>query len=181
MNNAGAIKLVGVEQLKPARFDLMHQINTRAVLVCSQAALPYLKQSGNGHILSLSPPINLASMWFAQFGPYTVTKYGMSMLTLGMHVEFGKYGISVNSLWPRTIIATAAIEFEVGGPEAMKRARTPAIMADAAHAVLSSSGRSISGRLLVDEEVLREHGWSDFEQYRVDPAGGPLMPDLYLE
>ncbi|MBO3277076.1 SDR family oxidoreductase [Pseudomonas schmalbachii] len=181
VNNAGAIKLVGVEQLKPARFDLMHQINTRAVLVCSQAALPYLKQSGNGHILSLSPPINLASKWFAQFGPYTVTKYGMSMLTLGMHEEFGKYGISVNSLWPRTIIATAAIEFEVGGPEAMKKARTPAIMADAAHAVLSSSGRSISGRLLIDEEVLREQGESDFEQYRVDPAGGELMPDLYLE
>ncbi|SDO27619.1 SDR family oxidoreductase [Pseudomonas jinjuensis] len=181
VNNAGAIRLVGVEQLKPSRFDLMHQINTRAVLVCSQAALPYLKQSGNGHILSLSPPINLASKWFAQYGPYTVTKYGMSMLTLGMHEEFAKYGISVNSLWPRTIIATAAIEFEVGGSAMLRQARTPAIMADAAHAILCSGGRSISGRLLIDEEVLREQGQSEFEQYRVDPTAGPLLPDLYLD
>lgn len=116
VNNAGAIRLVGVEKLEPKRFDLMYQINTRAVLVCSQAALPYLRRSANGHILSLSPPINLAGRWFAQHGPYTVTKYGMSMLTLGMHEEFGKYAISVNALWPKTMIATAAIEFEPGQP-----------------------------------------------------------------
>jgi len=179
VNNAGAIKLVGVERLEPKRFDLMYQINTRAVMVCSQAALPYLKQS-QGHILSLSPPLNLAEKWFAQHGPYTVTKYGMSMLTLGMHQEFGKYGISVNALWPKTMIATAAIEFELGSRDAFKRARTPAIMADAAHAILDSTGRSISGRLLIDEEILREQGVSDFEQYRFDPQGGPLVPDLFL-
>lgn len=179
INNAGAIKLVGVEKLEAKRFDLMFQINTRAVMVCSQAALPYLKQS-KGHILSLSPPLNLDPKWFANYGPYTTTKYGMSMLTLGMHEEFKKYGISVNSLWPKTVIATAAIEFEAGGPAVMKAARLPAIMADAAHAILSSSERSISGRLLIDEEILREQGQSDFEQYRYDPAG-KLLNDLFVD
>ncbi|RJG13518.1 NAD(P)-dependent oxidoreductase [Pseudomonas cavernicola] len=188
VNNAGAIKLVGVEHLEPKRFDLMFQINTRAVMVCSQAALPYLKNSsagGNnsasGHILNLSPPLNMDSKWFAQHGPYTVTKYGMSMLTVGMSEEFKKYGISVNSLWPKTMIATAAIEFELGSREAFKRARLPAIMADAAHAILSSSGRSITGRLLIDEEILREQGQSEFEQYRFDPAGGSLIADLFVD
>lgn len=180
VNNAGAIKLVGVEKLEPKRFDLMYQINTRAVMVCSQAALPYLKQSPSGHILNLSPPLNLDAKWFAQHGPYTVTKYGMSMLTLGMSEEFKKYGISVNSLWPKTMIATAAIEFELGSRDAFKRARTPAIMADAAHAILASQGRSITGRLLIDEDILREQGVSDFEPYRFDPAGGSLVPDLFV-
>ncbi|WP_394233561.1 SDR family oxidoreductase [Pseudomonas anguilliseptica] len=179
INNAGAIKLVGVEKLDPKRFDLMFQINTRAVMVCSQAALPYLKDS-RGHILSLSPPLNLDAKWFANYGPYTTTKYGMSMLTLGMHEEFRKYGISVNSLWPKTVIATAAIEFEAGGPAVMKAARLSAIMADAAHAILSSNERSISGRLLIDEDILREQGQSDFEQYRYDPAG-KLMNDLFVD
>nr|WP_256835234.1 NAD(P)-dependent oxidoreductase [Pseudomonas oleovorans] len=181
VNNAGAIKLVGVEKLEPKRFDLMYQINTRAVMVCSQAALPYLKQSPSGHILNLSPPLNLDAKWFAQHGPYTVTKYGMSMLTLGMSEEFKKYSISVNSLWPKTMIATAAIEFELGSRDAFKRARTPAIMADAAHAILASQGRSITGRLLIDEDILRERGVTDFEQYRFDPAGGSLVPDLFVD
>jgi citronellol/citronellal dehydrogenase len=181
VNNAGAIKLVGVEKLEAKRFDLMFQINTRAVMVCSQAALPFLKKSTNGHILNLSPPLNMDSKWFAQHGPYTVTKYGMSMLTLGMSEEFKKYAISVNSLWPKTMIATAAIEFELGSRDAFKRARTPAIMADAAHAILASSGRSISGRLLIDEDILREQGQSEFEHYRFDPAGGTLIPDLFVD
>jgi citronellol/citronellal dehydrogenase len=133
-----------------------------------------------GHILSLSPPLNLDPKWFASYAPYTTSKYGMSMLTLGMHEEFKKYGISVNALWPKTVIATAAIEFELGGQQAFKHARTPAIMADAAYAILDSSERSISGRLLIDEEILREQGQSDFEQYRFDPQGGALMPDLFV-
>ncbi len=189
VNNAGAIKLVGVEKLEPKRFDLMFQINTRAVMVCSQAALPYLKESGSaagkqsagGHILNLSPPLNMDSKWFAQHGPYTLTKYGMSMLTLGMSEEFKKYGISVNALWPKTMIATAAIEFELGSRDAFKRARTPAIMADAAHAILASQNRSITGRLLIDEEILREQGQSDFERYRFDPDGGALITDLFVD
>lgn len=180
INNAGAIKLTGVQHIELKRFDLMHQINTRAVLLCSQAALPYLKKT-NGHILNLSPPLNLATKWFAQYSPYTVTKYGMSMLTLGMSEEFASYGISVNSLWPQTMIATAAIEFQLGSRESFKHARTPAIMADAAHVILSSSGRSITGRLLIDEEILGEHGVTDFEQYRFAPdTTDTLMPDLFV-
>ncbi|QLL12991.1 SDR family oxidoreductase [Pseudomonas chlororaphis] len=181
VNNAGAIKLTGVQHIELKRFDLMHQINTRAVLLCSQAALPYLKSSG-GHILSLSPPLNLASKWFAQYSPYTVTKYGMSMLTLGMSEEFKNYGISVNSLWPQTMIATAAIEFQLGSRESFKHARTPAIMADAAHAILSSRQRRITGRLLIDEEILREQGVSDFAHYRFDPdSSEALMTDLFID
>ena len=181
INNAGAIKLTGVQHIELKRFDLMHQINTRAVLLCSQAALPYLKKSA-GHILSLSPPLNLATKWFAQYSPYTVTKYSMSMLTLGMSEEFKNYGISVNSLWPQTMIATAAIEFQLGSRESFKHARTPAIMADAAHVILSSSGRSITGRLLIDEEILGENGMTDFEQYRFAPdTTDPLMPDLFVD
>ncbi|WP_454563628.1 SDR family oxidoreductase [Pseudomonas sp. AIG] len=181
VNNAGAIKLTGVQHIELKRFDLMHQINTRAVLLCSQAALPYLKKSA-GHILNLSPPLNLASKWFAQFSPYTVTKYGMSMLTLGMSEEFASYGISVNSLWPQTMIATAAIEFQLGNRESFKQARLPSIMADAAHVILDSSGRQITGRLLIDEEVLRESGVTEFGQYRFDPdSTTTLMTDLFVD
>ncbi|WP_405122744.1 SDR family oxidoreductase [Pseudomonas sp. M20] len=181
VNNAGAIKLTGVQHIELKRFDLMHQINTRAVLLCSQAALPYLKKSA-GHILNLSPPLNLASKWFAQFSPYTVTKYGMSMLTLGMSEEFAGYGISVNSLWPQTMIATAAIEFQLGNRESFKQARLPSIMADAAHVILESSGRQITGRLLIDEEILRESGVSEFEHYRFEPeSNAALMTDLFID
>lgn len=181
VNNAGAIKLTGVQHIELKRFDLMHQINTRAVLLCSQAALPYLKKSA-GHILNLSPPLNLATKWFAQYSPYTVTKYGMSMLTLGMSEEFAGYGISVNSLWPQTMIATAAIEFQLGNRESFKHARTPEIMADAAYVILSSSKRQITGRLLIDEEILRESGVSEFNHYRFEPdSDATLMPDLFVD
>jgi citronellol/citronellal dehydrogenase len=181
VNNAGAIKLTGVQHIELKRFDLMHQINTRAVLLCSQAALPYLKKSA-GHILNLSPPLNLATQWFAQYSPYTVTKYGMSMLTLGMSEEFAGYGISVNSLWPQTMIATAAIEFQLGNRESFKHARTPEIMADAAYVILSSSKRQITGRLLIDEEILRESGVSEFEHYRFEAgSSAALMTDLFVD
>ena len=181
INNAGAINLNGVEALDPNRFDLMYQVNTRAVMVCSQAALPYLKQSTNPHIISLSPPLNMKETWFGVHAPYTITKYGMSMLTVGMHQEFERYGISVNSLWPRTIIATAAIEFSLGGRELFTKARTPAIMADAAYAIMNSQGRALSGRLLIDEEILRETGLSDFEHYRVEASDEELMVDLFVD
>ena len=181
VNNAGAIKLTGVQHIELKRFDLMHQINTRAVLLCSQAVLPYLKKSA-GHILNLSPPLNLATKWFAQYSPYTVTKYGMSMLTLGMSEEFAGYGISVNSLWPQTMIATAAIEFQLGNRESFKHARTPEIMADAAYVILSSSKRQITGRLLIDEEILRESGVSEFEHYRFEAgSSAALMTDLFVD
>lgn len=181
INNAGAINLNGVESLDPNRFDLMYQVNTRAVMVCSQAALHYLKQSSNPHIISLSPPLNLNESWFGVHAPYTISKYGMSMLTIGMNQEFEKYGISVNSLWPRTIIATAAIEFSLGGRELFTRARTPAIMADAAYAMMTTQNRSLTGRLLIDEEILAEHGVTDFEQYRVAASEDELMLDLFVD
>lgn len=181
INNAGAINLNGVESLDPKRFDLMYQVNTRAVMVCSQAALPYLKKSKNPHIISLSPPLNMKESWFGVHSPYTITKYGMSMLTIGMHQEFANYGVSVNALWPRTIIATAAIEFSLGGRELFSRARTPAIMADAAYAIMKSQNREITGRLLIDEEILRELSETDFEKYRVEPSDEELMVDLFVD
>lgn len=181
INNAGAIKLSGIELLDPNRFDLMYQINTRAVMVCSQAALPYLKKSENPHILSLSPPLNLDEKWFASYAPYTITKYGMSMLTLGMSQEFENYGVSVNSLWPRTIIATAAIEFSLGGKQLFSRARNPNIMADAAYQILISQNRAISGRLMIDEDILKESGVTDFSQYRYADSDDELMVDLFVK
>lgn len=181
VNNAGAIRLEGVATLNPTRFDLMYQVNTRAVMVCSQAALPYLKKSENGHILNLSPPLSLNTRWFGQHAPYTITKYGMSMLTLGMSEEFARFGISVNSLWPRVIIATAAIEFELGGRALFPKARKPEIMAKAAHVILSSTGRSITGQLLLDDQVLAQAGETDFETYRYEESNEELMIDLFID
>jgi len=181
INNAGAIRLSGVEQLKVSRYDLMHQVNARAVMVCSQAALPYLKASDRAHILSLSPPLNLDRKWFAQYGPYTTTKYAMTMLSMGMAEEFRRYGIAVNCLWPRTLIATSAIEFEAGGPQLMALGRKPEIMADAAVSILVRPADAVTGQALIDEEVLREAGVTDFEHYRHAPGDKPLMPDLFLD
>ncbi len=181
INNAGAIKLTGVEHTELKRFDLMHQINTRAVLSCSQAVLPWLKQSKAGHIINLSPPLNLDPKWFAQYAPYTLTKYGMSMLTIGMAAEFQRYGIAVNSLWPQTLIATAAVEFEVGNAAILDRARSPEIMADAAYEILITPGATLTGQHLIDEALLRQRGVTDFEGYRHNPnAGEELMNDLFL-
>ena len=182
INNAGAIKLVNSEMLPLKRFDLMYQINTRAVLSCAKAALPWLKKSDNGHILSLSPPINMDPKWFAHYGPYTVTKYGMSMLTIGMAEEYKRYGISVNSLWPQTLISTAAIEFEGGGKAALAKGRLPAIMADAAYEILSTENSELTGQIIIDETLLRERGVSDFEQYRYDKnSDKALMNDLFVD
>ncbi|KZX76017.1 short chain dehydrogenase [Oleiphilus sp. HI0009] len=182
INNAGAIKLTNSENLPMKRFDLMHHINTRAVLSLSKAALPFLKKSEHGHILSLSPPLNLDPKWFAHYGPYTITKYGMSMLTLSLAQEYRRYGIAVNSLWPQTVIATAAVEFEGGGKTILEKGRIPAIMADAAYEVVRSENLSITGELLIDESVLRNSGVTDFEQYRYsDENTKPLMKDLFVE
>lgn len=181
INNAGAINLTGVAEIDPQKFDLIYQVNTRATLVCSQAALPYLKKSENPHILSLSPPLNMDPKWFSAYAPYTLSKYGMSMLTLGMNQEFANFGIAVNSLWPRHIIATAAIEHAYGGAAMLKYARHPRIMAEAAYAILNHRQRELSGQLLIDEEVLSQQGITDFEQYRYVPGDEPLMIDLFVE
>lgn len=181
INNAGAIKLVNSENLPLKRFDLMYQINTRAVLSCVKAALPWLKKSDNPHVLSLSPPINLDPKWFEHYGPYTVTKYGMSMLTIGMAAEYKRFGIGVNSLWPQTLISTAAIEFEGGGKAALSKGRIPAIMADAAYEILCTDAKDLSGQTLIDEDLLRSRGVQDFEHYRYDKdTDKPLMNDLFI-
>ena len=181
INNAGAIRLTGVENLQVSRYDLMHQVNARAVMACSQSALPWLKQSDRPHILSLSPPLNLNTRWFAQYGPYTTTKYAMTMLSLGMAEEFRRYGIAVNTLWPKTLIATAAIEFEVGGPQMMAQGRKPDIMADAAASILNRSADTMTGQNLIDEDLLRQDGITNFEQSRYVPGDKPLLPDLFLD
>lgn len=181
VNNAGAISLSNVENTTTNRYDLMQAINPRGVFVCSRAVLPYLKKSANPHILTLSPPINLDRKWFKDHAPYTLSKYGMTMLSLGMADEFNPYGIAVNCLWPRTIIATAAIEFAVGSRDLFKNCRKPDIMADAAHAVITTEKCTLTGQCLIDEEVLRKRGVSDFSPYAVEPGNADaLITDLYL-
>jgi citronellol/citronellal dehydrogenase len=178
VNNASAISLTGTLETPMKRVDLMWGINLRGTYLCSRACLPYLKKAGNPHILTLSPPLNLNPRWFKGHVAYTIAKYGMSMCVLGMAEEFCADGIAVNALWPRTTIATAALQIIPGAkPEA---GRTPAIMADAAHHVLTRNSRSLTGRFLIDEEVLREAGVTDFARYAVKP-GEPLRIDLFLD
>jgi citronellol/citronellal dehydrogenase len=183
VNNASAISLSGTLDTPAKKLDLMWDINMRATFLVSQACIPYLKQADNPHILMLSPPLNLDAKWFAPHLAYTISKYGMSLCALGMAREFaadnnGVKGIAVNCLWPRTTIATAAIEFNF--PEAIFRAsRKPAIVADAAYAILMRDSRTCSGNFFIDEEVLREAGVGDFEQYAVS-SGTPLYSDLFL-
>ncbi len=181
VNNASAIALTGTLDTPAKRFDLMLGVNTRATFLVSRACVPHLKRSANAHILNLGPPLSLQPKWFKDHTAYTISKYGMSLCTLGMAAEFAADGIAVNSLWPKTTIATAAIE--VNFPAAILRAsRKPAIVADAAHAVLSRDSRApgASGNFYIDEAVLRAAGVTDFEPYAVTP-GIPLYPDLFLE
>ena len=178
VNNASAINLTGTLDTPSRRLDLMWEVNMRATFLVSQACIPHLKKSRNPHILTLSPPLNLDAKWFAPHLAYTISKYGMSLCTLGMAREFAADGIAVNCLWPRTAIATAAIEFNF--PEAILQAsRKPAIVADAAYQILMRDSRTCTGRFFIDEEVLREAGVSDFVQYAVSP-GTPLFNDLFL-
>lgn len=185
VNNAGAISLTNVENTPVKRFDLMQQVNARALFVCAKNALPLLRAgvaaSGSAHVISLSPPLNLNNRWLTPHAPYTLSKYGMTLLALGMAGEFGRDRISVTTLWPRTTIATAAIEFAVGA-ELMKFSRTADIMADAALAILATSDGSLNGRCLLDEDLLRERGTTDFIRYAADPANADrLYPDLFLD
>lgn len=179
VNNASAISLTGTLDTTAKRLDLMLAVNLRGTFLCSRACVPHLKNAANPHILTLSPPLNMAARWFKGHVGYTMAKYGMSMCTLGMAEEFRADGIAVNALWPRTTIATAAIE--VNFPEAILRAsRKPAIMADAAHAILRRDSRRATGNFYIDEAVLREEGITDFDHYAVNP-GTPLYADLFLD
>ncbi|HLL01615.1 MAG TPA: NAD(P)-dependent oxidoreductase [Myxococcaceae bacterium] len=179
INNASAISLTGTLETPMKRFDLMHSINMRGTYAVSQACIPHLKKAKNPHILNLSPPLNMSPRWFKNHVAYTMAKYGMSMCVLGMAAELEEDGIGVNALWPRTTIATAAINM-VGGEEMMRQSRKPEIMADAAHAILTSDARSCTGNFFIDEELLRSRGVTDFEPYAM-VKGEQLLPDFFLD
>ena len=179
VNNASAISLTDTPGTEMKRFDLMHQVNTRASFLCAKLCLPGLERAENPHILNLAPPLNFEERWFAPHTAYSIAKFGMSLCVLGMASEFRKRGIAVNALWPKTVIATAAVENLLGGQAVVERSRHPSIVADAAQHILTQPARSLSGNFFIDEDVLRSAGVSDFEQYSVTP-GAELLPDLFL-
>lgn len=179
LNNASVLTLAGTLELTPKRYDLMQDVNVRGTYMLTRAALPHLLHAGNPHILTLSPPLNLAPQWLGSHPAYTLAKYGMTLCTLAFAAEFAGQGVAANALWPRTTIATAAVANILGGAEMVRRSRTPEIVADAAHAILTTPARELTGQVLIDEDVLRERGMEDFSQYAVDPSA-ELMPDLYL-
>ncbi|MGJ0391386.1 MAG: SDR family oxidoreductase [Methylocystis sp.] len=180
VNNASAIDLRGVDLLDMKRFDLMHQINARGTYLCCKLALPHLRKAENPHILTLSPPLDLDPKWFAPNLAYTIAKYGMSLVTLGLARELAREGVAVNSLWPETAIATAAVGNLLGGEEIIKRSRKPEIVADAAHAVLTRPSRACTGNFLIDVQVLAQEGITDFTPYAVDPAYEAVL-DFFLD
>lgn len=179
VNNASAISLTPTLATDMKRYDLMHQINTRGTFVTSKACIPHLKKAENPHVLMLSPPLDMSPRWFGSHVAYTMAKFGMSMCVLGMAEEFKSDGIAFNALWPRTGIATAAIQFALTGEEGLRHCRTPEIMADAAHAIFSKPSREFSGNFLIDDSFLYGEGVRDFDQYKVDPAA-TLMPDFFV-
>jgi citronellol/citronellal dehydrogenase len=179
VNNASAISLTSTEQTDLKRFDLMHQVNTRGTFLCSKLCLPALRRAENPHILMLAPPLHFEARWFAPHLAYSLAKYGMSLCVLGLSEELKRYGIGVNALWPKTAIGTAAIANVVGGASAMVRTRRPEIIADAAHVMLTASSRELTGRFMVDEDVLRAAGQHDFSRY-ADVPDSELMPDFFI-
>jgi citronellol/citronellal dehydrogenase len=180
VNNASAIQIQGSETLPMKRYDLMQNINTRGTFLVSRACVPHLKQGTNPHVLTLSPPLNMKPHWFQHHLAYTIAKYGMSMCTLGMAAEYADDGIAFNSLWPRTIIATAAVQNLLGGDEAMARSRKPEILADAAHAILVRDSRGATGNFYIDDEVLAEEGVTDLSGYTYGDGSG-LQTDIFLD
>ncbi|CAF1011474.1 unnamed protein product [Brachionus calyciflorus] len=180
VNNASAISLTGTLETTMKKYDLMNQVNARGTFLCSKVALPYLKKSSNPHILNLSPPLNLNPKWFKNNVAYTMAKYGMSFCVLGMSEEFKEDGIAVNALWPRTAIATDAIDF-IGSVDMRKQSRTTDIMADAAYQILIKDSKTFTGRFLIDDEVLKtDLGMTNFDKYAVEP-GNPLLMDFFLD
>lgn len=177
VNNASAIQLTDTLSTDMKRYDLMHQINTRGTFLCSKACIPHLLKAENPHVLNLSPPLNMETRWFAPHVAYTMAKFGMSMCVLGMSGEY-KGKIAFNALWPRTTIATAAVNM-LGGDNLMNQSRKPDIMADAAMAIFLKDAKTFSGNFLVDEDFLRGEGVTDFEKYAVVP-GGKLAPDFFV-
>jgi citronellol/citronellal dehydrogenase len=184
VNNASAISLTTTEATQMKRYDLMHSINTRGTFLCSQLCVPHLRKAvkagGNAHVLNLSPPLNMETKWFAPHVAYTMAKFGMSMCVLGMAGEFKREGIAFNALWPRTTIATAAIQNLLGGDQAMKGSRSPAIMADAAYAIFNKNSHEVTGNFFIDDEVLAAEGKTDLSEYSMTP-GAQLLPDFFVE
>jgi len=178
VNNASAISLTGTLETPMKKLDLMWSVNARGTFACSQACIPHLRKSANPHVLTLSPPLNLDPRWFKLNTAYTISKYGMSLCVLGMAEEFRADGIAVNALWPRTVIATAALAM-LGGITPAESCRRPEIVADAAHAILTRDSRCCTGNFYIDEDVLKEAGVTDFTRYAVAP-GQPLHTDLFL-
>ena len=172
VNNASAISLTGTLQTPMKRYDLMHHINTRGTYACSQACIPHLAKAKNPHILNLSPPLNMEAKWFAPHVAYTMAKFGMSMCVLGMAEELRAQHIAVNALWPRTVIATAAVQNLLGGDEVMKGSRSPEIMADAAHAIFVRNSRQHTGNFYIDDEVMAAEGITDLSKYAMVPGTG---------
>ncbi|HWL78261.1 NAD(P)-dependent oxidoreductase [Microbacterium sp.] len=183
VNNASVIDLSGSLDLSTKKYDLMQDVNVRGTFMLSRAAIPMLKEAENPHILSLSPPLNLSPKWLGAHTGYTLAKYGMTMATLGFAAEFAADGIAANTLWPRTTIATAAVQFALGGDRMMKVSRTPEIYADAAYEVLTKPSREYTGQTLIVEDVLSAAGVTDFSRYAAVP-GTPdeaLFPDIFLD
>ncbi|MCC3245287.1 NAD(P)-dependent oxidoreductase [Methylocystis sp. WRRC1] len=180
VNNASAIDLRGIDMLEMKRFDLMHQINARGTYLCAKTALPFLRKAENPHILTMSPPLDMNPKWFSPNLAYTMAKYGMSLVTLGLARDLARDGVAVNSLWPETAIATAAVGNLLGGEEVIRRARKPEIVADAAHAILTRPSRDCTGNFFVDVRVLAGEGVSDLAPYSVDPSLDAVL-DFFLE
>ncbi len=179
INNASAIALTNIEQTTSKMFDLMHDINVRGTYFVSQACIPHLKNADNAHILNLSPPINMDVKWLRSHAAYTMSKYNMTMIALGLSAELKKYKIAANTLWPKTTIATAAVQNLLGGDTLMKMSRTADIIADAAYIILGKPSTECTGNTFIDEEVLLSEGVTDFNKYAVTP-GGKLYQDLFL-
>ena len=179
VNNASAINLESIEKMDPKRFDLMQDINMRGTFFVSQACIPHLKNASNPHILNLSPPLNLSPVWFTKHTAYTISKYSMSMIVIGLSEELRQYKIAANALWPATLIATAAVQNLLGGDALMQRSRTADIVADAAFYILQRPPAECTGHFFIDEEVLRQEGITDFSKYSIN-AKGNLMKDLFL-
>jgi len=179
VNNASAIALTPVVDTDMKRFDLMHQINARGTFVVSKWAISYLEKAANPHILMISPPLDMKEKWFAPHTAYSMAKFGMSIVVLGLAGELRSKGIAVNALWPRTVIATAAVQNLLGGEAMMQRARKPEIVADAAYAIFAKPAREFTGRFIIDDSFLAENGISDFDRYRVNPSQS-LAPDFFV-
>jgi len=179
INNASAISLTKIEQTEPKQFDLMHSINVRGTFFVSKACIPHLKRSDNAHILTLSPPVNLAPKWLSNHIAYTISKYNMSMIAIGLAEELKKHTIASNCLWPKTTIATAAVKNLLGGDSLIKMSRDPKIIADAAYYILLKPSLECTGNTFIDEEVLAIEGITDLSKYSIT-QDGPLYPDLFL-